>query len=70
MATDDDLPVLRCWRCSGTGDRGGDTGCWRCLGTGAIFWANGYGFPYTPEGEKQARAALNKATSLTLGANR
>mgnify|MGYP001574178023 CR=1 FL=1 len=58
---EDDLPVLQCWRCEGTGERHGLSGCPQCLGTGKLFWANGYGFPYSPEGEKRARAAQKVA---------
>lgn len=43
----DDIPVLNCWHCR-------VDGCPHCSGTGKLFWAHGYSFPYTPEGEARA----------------
>lgn len=48
------IEVLRCWHCAGTGES-----CHKCRNTGSLFWAGGYAFPYTPKGEKSARASLN-----------
>lgn len=61
--SDDDLTLLRCFICGGSGrDREGDE-CRRCEESGKVFWAGGYSFPYTPEGEKRAKrlASLIKA---------
>jgi hypothetical protein len=50
----DDLTVLRCHHCSA-----GRDWCAHCQNTRTIFWVSGRSFPYSPEGEKQARRASN-----------
>jgi hypothetical protein len=52
--SDSELAVLRCWQCDAQQAPGW---CSKCHGSGSLFWANGRGYPYTPEGEKHARAA-------------
>lgn len=59
---DEETTTLRCWRCMG-GD-GGANNCHKCSGTGRLFWAGGYAYPYTPEGEKQMREDLRLKTRL------
>jgi len=57
---DDDLTVLPCWECVRDGVlvmSRAETRCWKCQGTGSVFWVDGRSYPYTPEGEKRARAA-------------
>lgn len=46
----DELPVIRCLACMGRG-------CRKCDRTGKVFWV-GRAFPYTPEGEQDARRSL------------
>lgn len=53
MGEREDLTVLRCHHCQGTG-------CRACAQTGSIFWADGRCYPYTPEGEKRALAAAQR----------
>lgn len=55
----DDLDTLQCWECHG-GD-GGENRCHKCSGTGRLFWAGGWSYPYTQDGEKQAREDLRRA---------
>jgi hypothetical protein len=53
-----DLTTLRCHNCANVDPRE-NKWCASCASTRTIFWVNGRSYPYTPEGEKRARAALH-----------
>ncbi len=53
LVNEEDLTVLRCHHCSA-----GREWCAHCQNIRSIFWVNGRSFPYSPEGEKRARAAI------------
>ncbi len=55
---EEDITTLHCWGCKGAARMPHD--CPKCSGTGMLFWAGGYAFPYTPEGEKRARETLKE----------
>ena len=63
--TDDCLTVLSCHNCANVHRTGERVWCPSCACTGSIFWVEGRSYPYTPDGEKRARAALKSAERET-----
>lgn len=56
-----DLTVLRCHHCSAKEG----IHCMRCHNTRSVFWVDGRSFPYTPAGERDARATLKTNSPIS-----